>query len=157
MKYIPQVDEVKEFDVDDIKSLNKETKFIQTLDDNIRSSIGTQIYKKIAPVTVLVQTRSATGSGFVVDKEGHSNHYHNIQIDSTKPDQFVRSVNLKFCPVKGEDIDDQMAYKADVVKIDQKRFSIVKIRSKNVVKNFSPAKLDYSDKPIGMRCSYCIS
>ena len=84
MKYIPQVDEVKDFDVDDIKSLNKETKFIQTLDDNIRSSIGTQIYKKIAPVTVLVQTRSATGSGFVVDKEGHIvTNYHNIQIDST--------------------------------------------------------------------------
>ena len=168
VKYIPQVDEVKELDVDDIKSLNKETKFIQTLDDNIRSSIGTQIYKKIAPVTVLVQTRSATGSGFVVDKEGHIvTNYHNIQIDSTKPDQFVRSVNLKFCPVSGEDIDDQMVYKADVVKIDPKRdLALLKLRSKNVIKNFSPAKLDYSDKvqigmsvhaighPEGYNCTY---
>ena len=54
--------------------------------------------------------------------------------------------------VSGEDIDDQMVYKADVVKIDPKRdLALLKLRSKNVIKNFSPAKLDYSDKvQIGM-------
>ena len=168
ISYLPLVDELKKINISDISSLNKKTKFIKILDDNTRGSLGAKIYKNLAPVTVLVETGSGIGSGFVIDNEGHVvTNYHNIQIDYSKPDEFIRSVRLKFCPVNGDDIRNQIVYEADVIKIDPGRdLALLKLRSTNVLKNITPAKLDYSENveigmdvhaighPLGNPCTY---
>ncbi|MDC3131858.1 serine protease [Pelagibacteraceae bacterium] len=151
--YVPQVDEVKKINIENIQSINKKTKFAQNLNDSTRGSIGAKIYKKVAPITVLVETDRGYGSGFVIDKEGHVvTNYHNIQIDYTKRNEYEVSVELKFCPVDGEEIRNQIVYNADVVKIDPNRdLALLKLRSTSGLDNFSPAKLDYSENVlIGM-------
>ena len=151
--YVPQVDEVKEINIQSIKSINKKTKFIQILSDSNRSSVGAKIYKSVAPITVLVEANNAYGSGFVIDYEGHIvTNYHNIQTDFRKRNEYQRSVRLKFCPIDGDDIRNETVYEADVVKIDPGRdLALLKLRSTTNLKKFTPAKLDYSENVlIGM-------
>ena len=151
--YVPQVDEVKKINIESIKSINKKTKFIQILSDSNRSSVGANIFKSVAPITVLVEAGNGYGSGFVIDYEGHIvTNYHNIQTDFRKRNEYQRSVRLKFCPIDGDDIRNQTVYEADVVKIDPGRdLALLKLRSTSSLKKFTPAKLDYSENVlIGM-------
>ena len=168
LTYVPHVEELKKIDIKKIKKINKKTRFIEILDENTRGSLGAKIYKTLAPITALVSTSKGTGSGFVIDKEGHIvTNYHNIQIDYKRPNDYFKSVSLKFCPINGDDIRNQTVYEADVVKIDPGRdLALLKLRSTNAIKNFTPAKLDYSENvqigmdvhaighPLGNPCTY---
>lgn len=152
--YVPLVDEVKSRNFDVINSLKKRGKFINPIPKDARG-VGTEIYNKISPTTVLVETAHGFGSGFLVDDKGHViTNYHVVQKDSNKPDLFSTSVNLLFCPNPGNDINNQIVYQGDVVKVDKsKDLALIKLRSLSSIKGKIIPKINNNNAniTIGMR------
>jgi serine protease Do len=54
------------------------------------SALGPEVYRKVAPATVLVRNRSGFGSGVVVDPKGYVLTNHHVIADGEKKDFIVR-------------------------------------------------------------------
>ena len=124
--YVPKVIEINEVNLDIVQSLKEDAKSIKP--PLKTREIGSQIFKNIAPTTALIATENTFGSGFLIDDNGHViSNYHVVQ---NQNDSFHSTVNLLFCPTSGDDINDQIVYQADVVKVDPQRdLALLKINS----------------------------
>ena len=97
---------------------------VKDLKENIQSAIeessfrnvGSEIFQKVAPATVLIRTYDGQGSGFLIDNENHVvTNYHVIQSGET----VSSNIMLAFCPTDSRvKIDNTLFYEASVVKYD---------------------------------------
>jgi len=144
---------------------------VKDLRENIQEAIessyrgaGDDVFKKVAPATVLIRTSDGQGAGFLIDKKNHIvTNYHVIQMGTS----VSQNIMLAFCPVDSkEKIENAHFYEASVVKFDKKRdLALLKINSP--INNTVIAVLEADESnllvgmgahaighPIGRYCTY---
>ena len=118
--------------------------------NKINRAIGSDIYRNLAPATVLIRTHFAHGSGILIDKNGHVvTNYHVIE----RGDTVSRNIMLAFCRINSSDFKDAHFYKTTVIKYDKTRdLALLKINSPLNDKSIkiAPLETNRSNVLIGM-------
>ena len=128
--------------INDIKSVNSPLKTRGT---------GQNIFRNVAPSTVIIHADEGQGSGFLIDADGLIvTNYHVIEnADSS----FAQKIKIAFCPINISDMKNAIVYEATVFKIDPKKdLAIFTMNSPidNSVSKVVPLVKDKSSILVGM-------
>ncbi len=81
--------------------------------------IGANIFRNVAPATVIIAAEGGMGSGFLINAQGSIiTNYHVI---SDGNNSFHPEVSLVFCPIDMENLEKSIVFRAKVIKVDKSR------------------------------------
>ena len=138
--YFPNLSDLNGFHLDEVDDLSKALNKIQ----NMRGS-GSNVYKEIAPSTVLIRSNLGIGSGIFIGNDGLI--ITNFHVIETNNNSYKGNLSISFCQLDGSNISEAKTYYAKTIKIDRdKDLALLKLNT--FPNNNKGAKIDFLGKSI---------
>ena len=137
--YLPNIDSTNNSHLDQVSVLVESVKKI--VPPLKTRGIGSNIFRNVAPATVIIGAEEGMGSGFLISGDGLiMTNYHVIQKGT---DSYSSDISLVFCPIDMNNLENSVVFKATVLKIDRSRDLALLQMSSRVNHNIS--KVVYID------------